>query len=146
MTTLRVKAPGLTIQAKRFKSKRAALASLRGPLLKVGTLIFQEVQRNFDRSGHDTGAWARLATSTAAQKARLGFSPKPLLRTGDLRQRWDISMLRKNAVRVKSRLRYSAFHQFGTRKMPARPMLPSERRTLEIAKRVLRGHVRASLV
>ena len=53
----------------------------------LATQIFGWVQRNFDVEGHmQTPPWVPLKPSTLEQKRKHGWSSKPLIRTGNLRQ------------------------------------------------------------
>lgn len=70
-------------------------------------------------------AWAPLAESTVADRVAKGFSPDdPLLRTGDLRDSivhevgdWEATVGSIDPV--------MEFHEFGTSKMPPRPVIGS---------------------
>lgn len=67
--------------------------------------------------------WAPLAESTEDEKARLGFDAgAPLLRTGELRDSISHETHGLEAV-IGSTDERMVFHEFGTSKMPARPVL-----------------------
>jgi HK97 gp10 family phage protein len=67
--------------------------------------------------------WAPLADSTEAEKARLGYEPDaPLLRTGDMRASIKSEAEGNEAV-VGSNDEKLKYHEFGTDKMPPRPVL-----------------------
>jgi|GEM_PF-340582 phage gpG-like protein len=69
-------------------------------------------------------AWAPLAESTLEQKEKLGYSPpdNPLWRTGALRD--SISHEVENDIAtIGSDSEVMVYHEFGTSKMPMRPVL-----------------------
>jgi HK97 gp10 family phage protein len=67
--------------------------------------------------------WALLADSTEAEKARLGFEPDaPLLRTGEMKKSIHASVEGNEAV-VGSNDGILKYHEFGTDRMPPRPVL-----------------------
>lgn len=68
-------------------------------------------------------AWAPLADSTEAEKARLGYPiGAPLLRTGDLRDSFGHEADGDSGI-VGSTDPVMIYHEFGTSKMPPRPVL-----------------------
>jgi HK97 gp10 family phage protein len=68
-------------------------------------------------------AWEALADSTEAEKARLGYEPDaPLLRTGDLRDSITHRVEGFEAA-IGSEDQVMVYHEFGTTKMPPRPVL-----------------------
>lgn len=68
-------------------------------------------------------AWAALADSTEEEKARLGYpASAPLLRTGMLRDSIESQSVGSMAV-VGTDDPVMIYHEFGTSKMPARPVL-----------------------
>lgn len=83
--------------------------------------------------------WAPLAESTIADKEDGGFSPpdNPLLRTGEMRDSIDHEVHHLEAV-VGATDEKMVFHEFGTSKMPARPVFgPAAFRNKERIKRIL---------
>lgn len=72
--------------------------------------------------------WEPLAPSTRAEKARLGYLSDPLLRTSALRRDLvrrplGFEHIRPDEVEAGTRIDYARFHQRGTRRMPARPLV-----------------------
>jgi len=69
-------------------------------------------------------AWAPLAESTVSQKESLGYSPpdNPLLRTGEYRDSIEYEVGALEAV-IGSKLQKAAWFEFGTSKMPMRPVI-----------------------
>lgn len=95
-------------------------------------------ERQFDtEGGYGAGGWAPLAPSTIESKARRGFPDRILVRTGQLRDSLmgrgprAVEVVRPLELRVGTELDYARYHQRGTRRMPARPviMLPEEQKT-----------------
>lgn len=80
-----------------------------------------------DSIGEERPEWPELAESTIAEKERLGYpTPHPLERTGLLRESISSEAKREgNAVVgiVASTDPVMSFHEFGTSRMPARPVL-----------------------
>jgi HK97 gp10 family phage protein len=83
-------------------------------------------------------AWAALAASTEADKASKGYPPNsPLLRTGEMRDsiqhevgEWEATIGATDPKMV--------FHEFGTQKMPPRPVIgPALYRNLEKIQRLI---------
>jgi HK97 gp10 family phage protein len=83
-------------------------------------------------------AWAQLAESTEREKERLGYNRnEPLLRTGDLRDSIQHEVEGFEAV-IGSKSQVMVYHEFGTVKMPARPVIgPAAYRNKEKIKRIL---------
>jgi len=68
-------------------------------------------------------AWAPLAESTEVEKARLGYqADAPLLREGDLQKSFSHQVNGDEGV-VGSTSDVMPYHEFGTSKMPPRPVL-----------------------
>lgn len=76
--------------------------------------------------------WAPLADSTEAEKARLGYPvDAPLLRTGDMRDSIKHEVGEFEAI-IGSTDPKMVYHEFGTTKMPPRPVIgPALFRNLE---------------
>jgi phage gpG-like protein len=84
-------------------------------------------------------AWAELAESTLEQKERLGYSPpdNPLWREGELEKSISHEVENDEAT-IGSDSEIMIYHEFGTSKMPMRPVLgPALVRNLEIIEAVL---------
>ena len=74
--------------------------------------------------------WAPLAESTVDEKARLGVTPRggmdddaPLYRFGDLLRSFRSELVSDDEVVIGSTELSMAYHEFGTSKMPPRPVL-----------------------
>lgn len=91
-------------------------------------------------------AWAQLAESTEREKVRLGYNTnEPLLRTGDLRDSIEHEVKGLEAV-IGSKSQIMVYHEFGTVKMPARPVIgPAAYRNKEKIKKILGGAVLAGM-
>jgi phage gpG-like protein len=116
---------------------------------QVATQLFGWVQRNIQAEGGllEDGPWPPLAESTLAEKKRLGYSPKPLIRTGNLRQSFGM-YYDENIAGVGARasygVDYAEVHEYGGGNVPQRRMLPrfSEVREdiLPIYRRAIEAH------
>jgi phage gpG-like protein len=94
------------------------------------------VLRNFQQGGSlQTPSWAPLKPSTAKEKARKGYSSKPLERTGHLRQSFR-PFYDNDMAGVGSEVPYSQYHETGTATLPQRAMLPSASVALEYARTI----------
>lgn len=72
--------------AERFREVRARVADTGAPNKALAVQLFGDMMRNFDDEGTMFGEpWEPLAMSTLKQKQRLGYSSKPMIRTGFLR-------------------------------------------------------------
>lgn len=78
----------------------------------------------------DYPEWAPLAESTIEQKESAGFDPKagmdddaPLFREGDLLKSFRSTIVSENEAIVGSTDLVMTYHEFGTNKMPPRPVL-----------------------
>lgn len=96
------------------------LENMQGALEKIVTEVaIPSIRKNFEVGGRP--AWPPLAEATIDQKS----NPNPLFRSGTMysnaqnRSAWDIT--NSEATLDGSRVtEYAAYHQTGTRKMPAR--------------------------
>lgn len=82
----------------------------------------QEIIQGFDRSADPYGnRWAPLK---ADRGRRAGG--QPLVDSGKLRASYEA---RPSAIgfEVRSRTSYAGYHQYGTKRIPARPMVPNRR-------------------
>ena len=97
------------------------------------------IERNFDEEGRHFH-WAPLSARYAAWKARrFGAGLRILERTGTLR-RSITTRLEAGALLASTDAPYAAFHQYGTRRLPARPFLIlTERDKEEAAQAVADG-------
>lgn len=102
----------------------AARASDVGPALRrLADLLRTQERERFDREGP---GWAALADSTVARK---GLSGQILVETGDLRASFTeaggdhIEHIQRDELIFGTSDPKAAFHQRGTSKMPARPVI-----------------------
>jgi HK97 gp10 family phage protein len=90
-----------------------------------------------DAIGHFPG-WPALADSTEAEKERLGYPlDSPLLRTGELQESFS-HRAEGNTGLVGSTDGTMVYHEFGTSKMPPRPVMgPAVIKSEEKVKQIL---------
>lgn len=109
-----------------FANKSVDLST---PMKQASVLMMRSIQQNFDSSGRPS-SWVPLAASTIRQKIRLGYSTKPLIRTGTLRQS-IASQADRMSMRLGTMVSYARYHQFGTKTIPARPYLRFQTQDLD---------------
>lgn len=81
-------------------------------------LIDQEFNQGTDPYGKK---WAKLRPATLAK----GRHPPPLTDTGDMRDSVEVKPMKGSGVSITIDQLPAWFHQWGTEKMAARPILPS---------------------
>ena len=109
------------------------------PLKEARLTMLRSVKQNFEQSGRPI-PWLSLAYSTLKQKLRLGRSPLPLIRTGDLKRSITGAIANQNRLIIGTAIKYARIHQRRnfSAKIPARPYLVFQDRDLV--------HIRKSLV
>jgi phage gpG-like protein len=135
----------------------AVLAALGGKLKQpkvvaeaMGLAVVSLTLRSFNDPGVRAAPWAPLTPATLARKIAEGTSTAILKRHVVLARSWRITELTARYVKVGTDRPYAAFHQWGTSRVPARPMLPlqgdpgaakftplAERRMVSVAKAAL---------
>jgi len=92
-------------------------------LQKSALYLESELSRIFKTEGrsHDV-EWAPLKEAYLKQKIKQGYSEKKLHRTTTLAQSFTSRVENKSAI-VGTPVKYAPFHEFGTKKMPARPFM-----------------------
>lgn len=113
----------------------AHIADMSEAWQQVGQDLLDSFRDNFTSEGGGFGgwsSWAPLADSTVAERARLGYGGEhPILqRTGQLMESLttegapgNVFEVGPNSLTVGTEVYYAPFHQFGTRKMPSRPVV-----------------------
>lgn len=128
---------------RQLKNLTRRVSRLEPPLRKYGQYRVGQIERQFDTETDPYGnAWSPLAQSTIEQKRRLGYPDSILTRTGDLRKSFDFNA-RGKTLTIESYSPYAGFHQTGTRKMPARKLLPDDGDTepnLKMLAKLLKAH------
>lgn len=102
----------------------ARIADKPALLRTVGEAVAQLAARSFTDASVRAAAWAPLAPATIAAKLRAGTMTQILRRSGLLWLSWRVTSVSNDTVGVGTDRPYAAFHQFGTRRIPARPMFP----------------------
>ena len=137
-TSFRIEGAAALEDAKRkLAEARAGLQDQFPVMRQLSVMLDQWVQRNFKGEGTNVGGWARYKyggrlTTKAKGNAQsiegrryVDGSARMLQDTGHLR----ISFLpgvRQGEAYIGSDLPYSAYHEFGTKHLPVRRMLPRE--------------------
>lgn len=130
---LTVKISGLA-QTTLNMSRRSGMVRAEAPRAIRDTLtdVFRDVQDSFDQSRQIGGsAWKPLAASTLAQKRRLGFSSKPLIRNRGLQKNWNIKVAGmvgtlELLATGKKGVPYGVYQHDGTGRIPSRKFTPTE--------------------
>lgn len=118
----------------------------------MGLAIVGLTMRSFNDPSVRAAPWSPLRDATIAAKLREGKSTAILKRNVLLARSWRITDLADDHVKVGSDRFYAWFHQFGTQRVSARPMLPligppsaaqftdlAVRRMVSVAKAALAG-------
>jgi phage gpG-like protein len=99
--------------------------------------IAREMERNeqvYFRS-RGAGKWAPLSIETEAYKAAEGQGSVPLVASGRLRDSLTRARVTPHSVSIGTEVPYARFHQYGTRRMPARPpIMPASPRLSRMAR------------
>lgn len=119
------------------------------PNREVSIQLYGWAASNFDNEGRSVSigmggasvrAWAPLAASTIREKERLG-KQQMLVRTGKMRGSFEPFYSAENAG-LRNTDEKAEFFQFGTRKMPARELLPPREVVDQIGLRVYNEYVK----
>ena len=123
-----------------FGSTVSNMRDLNPPLKKSGNLMLRSVDQNFKWSGRPT-RWRPLKRSTILRKLKDGYGVFPLIRTGKLRRSIVFNIKRPAKLAIGTSIPYSPYHQFGTRKIPARPYLIFQKLDLERIENLIINHI-----
>lgn len=94
------------------------------PLREVGEHLVNRVDDTFRKQEDPYGGrWAPLSAATIKAKRKRGGIQKILQDTGRMRATANYRV-QGSVLQVGLSDRKAAFHQYGTRRMPARPILP----------------------
>ena len=116
----------LTTVAKQLGDHRDFLKDEVVPELK------REFRSVFRSSGY--GRWRRLSPVTIQEKLEHGYPTSPLIRTGYYRrasEKLTGLKIRRNVLEIDSPVRYAGYQEYGTRRIPARPVFGSVAREME---------------
>ncbi len=103
----------------------------------VAGIMHDAVMENFERGGRPE--WAGLLPATLAQKRKLGYSDKPLIRRGG-GQSLHSSVTQQSdstSAVVGTNIKYAAIHQFGGQTRP-HVILPKNKKALAFGGRVVK--------
>ena len=122
------------------------MVDLTVPMKQAAILMMGSIQKNFDTSGRPT-PWIPLAASTLKQKIRKGYSSRPLIRSGGLRQS-IASQSGKMSMSLGTSIIYGRIHEYGglagrnkSAKIPPRPYLLFQRQDLERIRDLIINHL-----
>ena len=118
----------LTEMASIFLRAEAALPMASGRAIeKAADLVLEQIKS--EPGEYQTGAgpfasWAPLAQSTLDDKAQKGWpSPSPELRSGDLRDSYEKTIVSHHEAHVGSNSDIAVYQELGTSKMPPRSII-----------------------
>lgn len=141
-----VKETGLTQATAMLSGFSKRSIDLTAPMKQAAILMMASIQRNFD-SGGRPASWIPLAPSTLKQKIAKGYSSRPLIRTGALRQSISSSSERMS-MSLGTSIRYGRIHEYGgfagrggSANIPARPYLLFQRQDLDRIKKLIVDHL-----
>ena len=87
----------------------------RAALLQIGKTIRNHTREAFNEPSKRPAPWA---------PRKSGGKHALLIRSGELRNNFRYRLNGDAAVVVWTKVKYAGYHQFGTKKMPARPFFP----------------------
>lgn len=123
--------------------KRQELRQFRTLYSRASVFLDQWVQKNFQSSGGKVGGWKPFSPRTLEYIAKNdpGRLPaKLLMKTGRLRASFMPFATDEDAG-IGSRLEYSAIHQKGRGRIPARPMLPTAALVRDDIRRIFKDRI-----
>ncbi len=140
-----IQAPDIERVGDFVRTRQAALARLDEPVQRSLEALREQVRSAFDSEGAAVGAaWPPLAARTVREKARRGYPPQPLVRTGLLRDAWEVRMEGPGRGVLESLAPYARAHQEGLG-VPQRRFLPPADDTLAVVREMFAQHVAAAL-
>lgn len=124
-----VSTTGLSAAARKLAETGARARDLRPAWPAVGDYMARTAAQQFATEGARLGTpWSPLKPPYLRWKIRHGFSPAILIRTGAMRDSYtsrpmSVEEYGRSSAEFGSDDPKAHFHQFGTRNMPARPIL-----------------------
>lgn len=118
---------GIKIQGAEKLNKfiRKNIKKVKNPIkfyARASILLFQDVQRHFQKEESPEGAWKDLSPITLARRRKAGAGAKKLRDTGRLFGSIK-PIYTSNKAEVGTNLIYASTHQVGRGKIPARPFI-----------------------
>lgn len=140
---MKIHSSGIDANIEVLRDLRMRARDQRPGWAKVARHLETVVDRQFDSEGRYLNGrrWAPLSPPYAVKKKAAGFSGGILTRTGRLRRSFRTIRVTKNRLVFGSRLDRAAWHQHGTRKMPARPITNGGRRITRDINRILSDYI-----
>jgi len=126
---LNVKVTGIPAVRRNLRRMADTALDASSPLLACDEILAAEAEASFARQGP---GWEPLAPATVDDRVRRGYPPAPILtRSGRLRRSYAGGAEHRlhathDTLEFGSDVDYAAFHQTGTRAMPARRVHISE--------------------
>ncbi|MEM4546850.1 MAG: phage virion morphogenesis protein, partial [Nitrososphaerota archaeon] len=96
---------------------------VRVSLERIGAVGVSQLSKLFQTEGRSLGVeWKPVKESYLKQKIKKGFSEKTLHRTTTLAQSFH-SKATDTQVQIGTPVPYAIYHEYGTKRMPARPFM-----------------------
>ena len=119
---------GLEALKRRLRRLERRVDDPHAALRVIGSDLMERVEEGFEYEHDPYGLpWKPLAPATLEHRRMHGAGAKILQDTGDMRRSLNYRVVGRNAVAVGFADRKAAWHQEGTDRIPARPMLPWRR-------------------
>lgn len=135
--------PGTKALQSKFKRLANRTSNKLALFNRIGVKVLNEIDKTFKEETHEGEPWAPLQSSTIARR-RGGGLARILQDTGTLKRSWVMDAT-PNLVRIGTPIIYAPPHQEGEGSLPERPMIPSEKRGLEIAVKTAGGYIKESI-
>ena len=135
--------PGTKVLQAKFKRLARKTSNRRTLFNRIGVKVLNEIDATFKEETHEGEPWTPLKASTIASRRGSGLA-RILQDTGTLKRSFVMGAT-SNLVRIGTPIIYAPPHQEGEGNIPKRPMIPSEKRGLEIAIKTANGYIKESI-
>ncbi len=138
----------LVTKAKKIKTKLERRRTINH---KAVIVMDRWIQKNFQQQGKLAvqGGWDDISPATK-ERRRKGINKKRrgqfkiLQDTGQLRQRWE-HVYTNRMAKITSNVDYGIYHEKGTKRIPQRKIMPTEKQVMPELKKLFTGWVRTNL-
>ena len=110
---------------------------------RIGLQLLNEIATTFKTETHEGKRWAPVGEKTLGRRRGHGGG-KILQDTGTLRRSFEHKATNSN-VKIGTQVVYAPTHEFGRGNIPARPMLPTKKRGLDIAVETADKYIKDSI-
>lgn len=139
--TVKVTTLGFSAVKKKFAEARQRMSDFTVPLKQGGNIMLRSLGKNFKAGGRPS-RWKGLRPATASFKARNGYSPLPLTRSGALQRSLTFAVRGRMRLAIGTSVPYAAVHNFGGgNNIPKRPYLIFQKDDLQNIERLIVAHI-----